>query len=333
MLAEFREPWAFAWLGDSNRALITEKRGALKLWQQGQPQQSIQGIPAVDYGGDGGLGDVVTSPDFGTTGLIYLSWVEAGNADIRGAVVGRGRLVLDAVPRIEGLEVIWRQTPKVGGHGHYSHRLAFAPDGRSLYISSGDRRLMTPAQDPRSDLGKIIRVPLGPTPTNAVGLPQQVSLGHRNVLGLKFDSQGWLWGLEHGPAGGDELNLVKPGNNYGWPKVSEGDHYDGSKIPRHRTRPKFSAPAISWNPVIAPGDFLFYSGAMFPEWRGQAIIAGLRTQALIRVAIKGETAQELARHPMQNRVRSVAEDRDGALLILEDGPHGRLLRLARPERK
>jgi glucose/arabinose dehydrogenase len=165
--------------------------------------------------------------------------------------------------------VIWRQVPKVTGRGHYSHRIAFAPDGQYLFLSSGERQKFDPAQDLGVNLGKIIRLlPDGsPAPGNrsptVVAFPRRWSYGHRNVLGLKFDAQGRLWDLEHGPAGGDELNLLEPGKNYGWPLVSDGDNYDGTPIPRNATRPDLAAPAISWNPVIAPGDFVFYSGKAF----------------------------------------------------------------------
>lgn len=155
------------------------------------------------------------------------------------------------------------------------------------------------------------------------------SYGHRNVLGLKFDAQGRLWDLEHGPQGGDELNLVKPGQNYGWPLVSDGDHYGGKPIPRNRTRPDLAQSAISWNPVIAPGDFVFYSGKMWPEWRDQALIAGLGCECLVRVRIDGEKANEEARYPMGKRIREIAEAPDGSLLLLEDGEDARLLRLTR----
>jgi glucose/arabinose dehydrogenase len=337
-VAQFDEPWALAFLPGKPAALITERKGKLKLWQEGGDVREIDGVPTVAYGGQGGLGDVALAPDFATSRLIYLSWAEPGEGDTRGAAVGRAKLVTEGAPRLEGLKIIWRQQPKVTGKGHYSHRMAFSPDGQYLFIASGERQKMTPAQDLSNNLGSIVRLlPDGtPAPGNpfadGAGVTKQIwSYGHRNILGLKFDAQGRLWDLEHGPRGGDELNLVKPGRNYGWPLVSDGDHYGGEPIPRHATRPDLAAPAISWNPVIAPGDFIFYRGNAFPQWRGQAIIAAMQPAAIVRVAIDGEKAREVARYPMAHRIREIAQRDDGSIWLLEDGKEagaGRLLRLA-----
>jgi glucose/arabinose dehydrogenase len=331
--ARFDEPWAIAFLPDG-AALVTERAGKLKLWRAGTTSREVAGVPRVDYGGQGGLGDVALAPDFASSGMIYLSWVEAGSGDNRGAVVGRAKLVMGNAPRLENMQVIWRQEPKVSGRGHFSHRITFSPDGRYLYVSSGERQKFTPAQDLGTNLGKVLRLlPDGtPAPGNPFaargGIATQVwTLGHRNLLGLEFDAQGRLWDLEHGPRGGDELNLLKPGQNYGWPIVSNGDHYDGRKIPRHATRPDFAAPAISWNPVIAPGGFTFVRGGNFPDWQGQALIGGMGPPSLVRVAIDGERAREVARYPMDTRIRAVEQGTDGTIWLLEDGSGGRLLRL------
>ncbi len=336
-VASFDEPWALAFLPDG-RMLVTEKRGTLRVVNaQGQKSPPIAGVPRVDYGGQGGLGDVVLSPDFARDGLVYLSWAEPGERDTRGAAVGRARLVLGpgiTGGRLEGLQVIWRQEPKTTGRGHYSHRLAFSPDGRFLFIAAGDRQKLTPAQDPDQTLGKIVRLtPTGGIPSDNPNYDQGRvraqwwSTGHRNILGMAFDAQGRLWEVEHGPAGGDELNLVKRGANYGWPVVSNGDHYDGRPIPRHRTRPEFEAPKLTWNPVIAPGDMAFVTGPMFPAWRGSLLITGLASQALVRVTFAGETAREAERFEFENRLRDVTMGPDGAIWLLEDGEGGRLLRL------
>ena len=331
----FDEPWALAFLPGTPCALVTERAGRLMLWQEGKPSRTVSGTPKVAYGGQGGLGDVKPAPDFATSGMIYLSWAESGSRDTRGAVIGRARLVLGDRPRLEGLAVIWRQDPKVPGEGHYSHRLAFSPDGKYLFVSSGERQKFTPAQDLDTNLGKVLRLlPDGtPAPGNPFaargGVAAQIwTYGHRNLLGLKFDETGRLWDAEHGPAGGDELNLLKPGQNYGWPLVSDGDNYDGTPIPRHRTRPDLAAPAISWNPVIGPGDFIFYRGAQFPAWRGHALIAGLVSGGLVDVAITGEHAREVARYDFGTRLRDVAERDDGTIWVLEDGSNARLLKLS-----
>lgn len=315
--------------------LVTEKRGKLKCWSKSGVREIDRG-PTVDYGGQGGLGDVVFQPRMANFPHVYLSWVEAGQSDTRGAVVGRGVLQHPCMIWTPPPAVIWRQTPKTTGRGHYSHRLAISPDGAYLFVASGERQKMTPAQDLTNNLGKILRLNLDGTPAagnpfaDKGGVAAEIwSYGHRNILGLQFDAQGRLWALEHGPAGGDELNLVKPGQNYGWPLVSDGDHYDGRAIPRNSTRPDLAQPAISWNPVIAPGDFIFYSGKMWPEWKGQALIAALGSEGLVRVRIDGEKASEQARYPLGKRIRAIHEAPDGSLYVLEDGEGGRLLRLSK----
>lgn len=342
-VAQFDEPWAMAFDEGTGTLFITERKGTIRFLTPDRKIGEVAGVPKVDYGGQGGLGDFIFAPGQRSTTLdrrvVYLSWAEAGQGDTRGAAVGKADLVC-AEPlkcRLDNLKVIWRQTPKVTGRGHYSHRLAFSPDGKYLFVASGERQKFTPAQDLKTNLGKIVR--LLPDGTPAPGNPyagkgsptdQIWSYGHRNILGLAFDPRGRLWDLEHGPAGGDELNLVKPGANYGWPLVSEGDHYDGKPIPRHSTRPDLARPAISWNPVIAPGDYIFYTGDKFPAWKGEAIITGLVATGLVRVRIDGETGVEEARYPMDNRIRDIAQGPDGAIWLIEDGEgsdSGHLLKL------
>jgi len=340
----FDEPWAAAFVPGTSVLVVTLKSGKI-MGVDTRNDRAIffEGVPKVDYGGQGGLGDVAFLPGETASTLtprtIYLSWAEAGEGGTRGAVVGRGRMVCEEhqTCRIDDLKVIWRQA-KVSGRGHYSHRIAFAPDGKTMFVSSGEREKMLPAQDTANNLGSVVRLNLDGTPASGnafsgqPGKAQDIwSFGHRNILGLKLDSRGRLWGLEHGPAGGDELNLVRKGANYGWPVVSEGDHYDGREIPPHSTRPEFAAPAISWNPVIAPGDFVFYSGKLWPEWKGQALIAAMRPAGVVRVGIDGDKARELARYPMDKRVREIVEGPDGAIWLLEDKAGGRLLEL-RPRR-
>ena len=334
-VATFEEPWAMAAIPGSGRALVTERRGRLLLWEDGGAVTAVAGVPAVDYGGQGGLGDVVLHPRFAENDLVYLSWVEAGEGDTRGAVVGRARFVEggDSGPRLEGLQVIWRQQNKVAGRGHFGHRIAFSPDGY-LFISNGERQKFDPAQDPAQTLGKIVRLrddgtvpPDNPWASRGGVAAQFWTMGHRNPLGLAFASDGRLWEHEMGPAGGDEFNLIERGTNYGYPIVSNGNHYDGKDIPDHSTRPEFNAPEISWTPVISPSSLIFYTGSAFPAWRGSALIGGLSSKALIRVTISGDGAREAERFDMGERIREVEQAPDGSIYLLEDGKSGRLLRL------
>jgi glucose/arabinose dehydrogenase len=332
-VAELDEPWAMTFLPDG-RLLVTEKPGRLLVVTQSGDAVPVQGVPEVGYGDQGGLGDVILHPDHAGNGVVYLSYAEAGDGGTRGAAVARARLVEDDDgARLDDVAVIWRQTPKVNGGGHYGHRLAFAPDGH-LFITSGDRQKFTPAQDMSQNLGKIIRladdgsVP-GDNPFTGQGevAGQVWSLGHRNPLGIAFDDNDRLWVHEMGPAGGDELNLVQRGANYGYPLVSEGNHYGGEAIPDHDTRPDLAAPKLSWTPVISPAGLVIYSGETFSEWRGHAIIGGLTAGALVRVALEGESAREVERIDMGRRVREVEQGPDGALWVLEDRAGGRLLKL------
>jgi glucose/arabinose dehydrogenase len=336
-MGTFDEPWAMTFLND-RQLLVTEKKGALKLVMLGGATGEVSGVPKVAYGGQGGLGDVVLHPQFASNKLVYLSYAEAGDGGMRGAAVARAKLTLDdrGGGKLSDVKVIWRQVPKVSGQGHYGHRIAFGPDGH-LWISSGERQKFDPAQDMQSNLGKLVRlnddgsVPKDNPFADKGEVSAQVwSLGHRNPLGIAFDSKGELWNIEMGPAGGDELNLVKRGGNYGYPIVSNGDHYDGRPIPDHDTRPEFNTPAVWWTPVISPASFIIYSGSEFPDWRGDGFIGGLSSQALVRVEFDGDKAREAERYAMGKGVREVEQGPDGAIWLLEDGDGGRLLKLTAP---
>lgn len=340
VVAQFKEPWAMTFLPDG-RLLVTEKRGALKLYTIGGAMADVAGVPKVDYGGQGGFGDVVLHPKFKENQIVYLSYAEPGDNNTRGAAVARAKLKLTPQGgELADLKVIWRQVPKVDGQGHYGHRIAFDADGY-LWISSGERQKFTPSQDMQSNLGKIVRlnddgsIPADNPFAKDGGVAAQVwSLGHRNPLGIAFDAQGRLWIHEMGPAGGDELNLVERGANYGYPVVSDGDHYDGKPIPDHATEPdRFVKPVIVWNPVISPAGLIFYSGSEFPQWRGDAFIGGLGSSSLVRIEFDGVKAREAERFDMARRIREVEQGPDGAIWLLEDernGPGGRLLKLTRP---
>ncbi len=330
---EFDEPWALAFLPEGG-VLVTGKAGTLWLRADDGTRAQVTGVPEVDYGGQGGLGDVVLHPRYAENRLVYLSYAEAGSGGVRGAAVARGVLDLaDGEPRLTDVEVIWRQVPKVAGRGHYGHRLGFDTEGY-LFISSGERQKFTPAQDLEQNLGKILRlrddgsVPDDNPFAGEGDVAAEVwTLGQRNPLGLAFDGSGRLWVVEMGPAGGDELNLIVRGENYGYPIVSNGDHYGGGDIPDHDTRPEFRPPAAWWTPVISPGGMIIYSGEAFPAWQGQALIAGLSSRALVRVALDGERAAEVTRYDFGARLRAVAQGPDGAVYLLEDGRDARLLRL------
>jgi len=335
----FDEPWALAFLPDGDW-LVSEKSGQLWLYDSAhQDRKPVNGVPEVVYGGQGGLGDIVLHPQFADNHLLYLSYAEAGADGTAGAAVARARLIRDQTGGgwLEGLEVIWRQVPKVTGRGHYGHRIAFDEAGY-LWVSSGERQKFAPAQEMQSNLGKIVRlhddgrVPVDNPFAVQGGVAAQVwSLGHRNPLGLAFDDKGRLWEVEMGPKGGDELNLIERGANYGYPLVSNGDHYDGRPIPDHVTRPEFAAPKITWTPVISPSRLVFYTGHAYPHLRAgvqHAFISGLSSQLLLHVEIGADdSAREVARYPAGKRIRSVNQGPDGRLWLLEDGKHGRVLRL------
>lgn len=330
----FTQPWAMAFLPGSDTMVITERVGNMKLRHADGTVREVSGVPDVVTGGQGGMADVIPGPTFASDGTIYLSWVagETGNA---GAVVGTATLDV-AAATLSDLTVIWEQSPKEAKRGHFSARLAIHDD--HLYVSSGDRQEMDPAQEFDNNLGKILRLTLDGQP--ASGNPwagedspvahQFFSMGHRNPLGIAFDADGRLWASEMGPEGGDEFNLVEAGGNYGWPEASNGNHYSGGEIPDHTEGDGFVAPKLSWNPSISPGSLLVYQGDLFPGWKGDAFLGALSGEALQRVDLDGENATEAENWPMEARIRAVDEGPDGAIWLLQDGDGGHLLEL-RPE--
>lgn len=347
-LTSFDEPWAMTALpksdNKSRKLLVTQKAGELFIVDTATGNKTkVNDVPKVAYGGQGGLGDLILAPDFATTNMVYLSYVEAGSgADSNqfGAKIIKAKLAgLDTdAPSLQEITPIWQQTPKVKGQGHYSHRLLFSPDGQYLYISSGERQKKDPAQDMTVNLGKIIRlnadgsVPKdNPFVGNANDIASQFwTIGHRNVLGMTFDDSGRLWAHEMGPKGGDEFNLIKKGSNYGWPIVSNGRNYSGTDIPDHNTRHEFEAPKITWTPVISPSSMSIYSSGTqndFPAWQSSALISGLSSKALIVVSLdENDAAHERYRYDMGERIRSVLAV-DGEVWLLEDGDNGKLLKL------
>ncbi|GAB6907288.1 Soluble aldose sugar dehydrogenase YliI [Desulfosarcina cetonica] len=333
-VATFDEPWAMTFLPDGT-LLVTEKRRVLWHVTNDGLKTEVQGMWNVAYGGQGGLGDVVLHPDFERNSWVYLSYAEFGdNKTTTGAVVVRARLDMKKSPlKLASVERLWVQDPKVTGKGHYSHRIAFGPDGK-MFITSGERQKMAPAQDVSGNLGKVLRLnDNGTVPDDNPwqdhgGMARQFwSIGHRNMLGIDFDADGRLWVHEMGPRHGDELNVIVAGKNYGWPIVSNGDHYSGIPIPDHNTRPDLEAPRAYWVPSIAPSGLVIYDGDMFADWKGCAFIGGLVSKALIRVDLVGDTAKEAERFKWGKRIREVEQGPDGALYVLEDGSDGRLLKL------
>lgn len=325
----FDSPWAMDFLPGSGvpltkMALVTEKGGRLWLVDVGSgAKQEVSGVPAVKVAGQGGLGDVVAHPDFAGNQRIYLSFAEPGQGDTSGAALGYGRLILgQGQPRLEGFRVIWRQEPKVTGNGHFGHRVAFASDG-TMFVTSGDRQKMDPAQDANSDLGKVIHMT---AEGQRIG-GRYYTLGHRNLLGVAFAPDGRLWVTEMGPKGGDEFNLIVEGGNYGWPRASYGSHYGGGPIPDDHKASGFEEPKLWWTPSVSPGSLLIYTGDLFAEWKGDALIGALSGQAFIRVDITGNRARKADRWDMGKRIRAVDQGPDGAVYLLEDGPGARLLRL------
>lgn len=337
-VASFDSPWAISFINNAEM-LITTKPGALWMVSIDGTKRRVSGVPKPVVGGQGGLGDVVPHPDFAQNNLVYLSYVESHDQGAtRGAVVVRAKLTGGNQPELSDIQRIWGQFPHRPGSGHFSHRLAFGPKGSvhdgKLFITSGDRQEQTPAQRWDMGLGKVIRVNDDGSIPSDNPFQDQGNLaktfwttGHRNLLGIAFDANDRLWTHEMGPKHGDELNLIKAGQNYGWPVVSMGDNYSGAPIPDHDTRPDFTAPNAYWVPSIAPSGLAIYSGKMFTDWTGNAFIGGLVSRALIRVEIDGEHAREAERFGWGKRVRDVEEGPDGALWVIEDRDGGRLLRL------
>jgi glucose/arabinose dehydrogenase len=334
-IGRFEAPFAMAILPPGG-LLVTEKAGHLKLRYAAGSVVDVTGVPAVAQGGQGGLLGVAVAPDFASSHAIYLSFAEPRP---KGSALALARAILvlgQGEARLDGLRVIWRAGSD-GPGGQFGAKIAFSPDGRYLFLTSGERQRFTPAQDPNQLLGKIVRLTLdgeaapgNPFASEGGWRAQIWTSGHRNPYGLLFTPDGRLWEEEMGPQGGDELNLIEPGRNYGWPIVSNGDNYSGQPIPDHPSRPDLAAPALWWNPSISPGGMLYYTGAMFPQLRGSLLIAALSAEGVARVTLDGASARPAEFWDMGTRIRDVAQAPDGAIWLLEDGGKGaggRLLRL------
>ena len=341
VVSEFDSPWAMSFI-NSDSLLVTTKTGKLWLVNANGEHSLVSGVPKVFAGGQGGLGDVVLHPNYEKNNLVYISYIDSDDAGkTRYASVIRGTLENSDKPQLKNIETIWKQTPAQSGKGHFSHRIAFGLDGtqhaRKIFITSGDRQEQTPAQQWDMALGKIIRLNEDGTipkdnPFQDKGDLAKTfwTVGHRNALGIAFAKDGQLWAHEMGPRHGDEFNLIVAGENYGWPIVSEGNHYGGTRIPPHETRPEFMNPKLYWVPTVAPSGLIFYEGDEFSEWDGNAFIGGLKSKALVRIGFNNGEPFEAERFSWSKRVREVEMGHGGAIWVLEDGSSGRLIKFTKP---
>ncbi|RJR30709.1 MAG: PQQ-dependent sugar dehydrogenase [Desulfobacteraceae bacterium] len=334
LLAGLDHPWGMAFLPDG-RLLITERNtGHLYMLQTDRSlSKPLGGVPKVHASGQGGLMDVAVDPKFEENRYVYLSYAKPGAGGKSSTALGRGRL---ADNRIENFQDIFVQEPYIDGSKHFGNRIAFSPDGRYLFLALGERFQFDPAQDLSNHLGKVIRIhPDGSVPKDNpfVGRENERaeiwSFGHRNIEAMAFQpGTGALWVGEMGPKGGDELNKIEKGANYGWPVVSWGDHYDGRKIPDPPARPEFKDGVKSWTPVISPSGMIFYEGNMFPDWRHNALIGGLTSKELVRLVFDGTRVVEEDRLPLPERIRDVQTGPDGAIYLLTDQDDGKLWRIS-----
>jgi glucose/arabinose dehydrogenase len=327
-------PWALAFLPDG-RLLVTERPGRLRIVDQdGRASEPLAGVPQVLARGQGGLLDVALDARFADTRLVYLAYAEPGEGGTAGTAVARGRL---GDGRLEDVQVIYRQQPKVRGANHFGSRLVFARDG-SLFVTQGERfDYRDQAQDLSSGLGKIVRIhPDGSVPRDnpfvgrAGAQPEIWSYGHRNVQSAALHPQtGQLWTVEHGARGGDELNRPEAGKNYGWPVISYGVHYSGAKIGEGTAKPGMEQPVYYWDPVIAPSGLTFYKGEEFRDWQGSLLIGSLRPGLLVRLTLDDGRVTSEARYlaDLGERIRDVRQGPDGRLYLLTDSRDGHILRV------
>jgi glucose/arabinose dehydrogenase len=360
-------PWRIAFLPDG-RMLITEKVGPIWLVTQTGEKTPVANAPAVLAKGQGGMLGIYLSPHYASDHYVYLTYSEPGEPAGSSLALARAKLTLGSgTASLDDLKVIWRDGER-GLGGQFGAQIAFAPDGKYLYLTVGERQRFTPAQDPNQPLGKILRLTLDgkPAPGNPMagkkGTPtvpvidppadteaaktapvvrtytfpganltpsETWSIGHRTPYGLAFSPDGKLWEVEHGPKGGDELNLIQPGKNYGWPLVSYATNYNGVPIPSPDTRPDLVKPVIYWTPIIAPGNIMFYTGNMFPALKGSALVGGLASHTINHIVFDGKGGAKPAERWDTGtlRVRDIEQASDGALWILEDANPGGVYRV------
>ena len=342
VISTFSYPWSFSFL-NNDHLLVATKPGKIWLLDSAGSKKEVKNSVSVEYGGQGGMGDVVPHPNYAKNYYIYFSYITSDDGGkTRYAAVDKAILRDVNSPKLERIERIWEQFPAVTSKGHFSHRIAFGPKGsvqeNKIFITSGDRQMQDPAQMWDTNFGKIVRlnddgsVPKDNPFKNRGELAKTFwTTGHRNALGLAFDQKNHLWANEMGPRHGDELNLIVPGSNYGWPLVSEGNHYNGAVIPPHDTRPEFTPPVVYWVPTLAPSGLTFYSGNEFKEWQGQAFLGGLKGKSLVRLKFKDEQVIEEERFSWQVRVRDVEVENSGSIWVIEDGSNARLIKFSLPK--
>lgn len=343
-LATLATPYAVAPMTDGQALYLEAFNGIKILHLDGSSSAPVTGVPKNFFYPF----DLILAPDFTTSHRIFVSYAEFGpdRGETQGADDGLGNganlavfsgiltIGQDGSGTLTDSKVIWRQVPRELAAGEFGARMVFSPDSKYLFITAGDRSTFQPAQDNANTLGKIVRIfpdgsiPLDNPYSGQSGLrPEIWTTGHRNPYGIAFDAQGRLWEHENGPKGGDELNLIKRGANYGWPLVSWGNHYDDGPIPKPKPGDGFVEPAVDWTPAIAPSGLVIYNAALFPKLVGHAIIGGMQAKGLVLVQLNGETAKEVDRLDLGARIRDVRQGPDGAIWVLEDAPTGNLLRL------
>jgi len=359
-VATFTSPWRLAFLPDG-RMIVTEKVGPIWIVTQDGKKTPVENAPKAVFKGQGGMLGVFLSPNYAKDHFVYITYAEPQAVGGSSLAMARAKLTLGAdKASLDDLKVLWRDG-EGGEGGQFGAQIAFAPDGKSLFLTSGDRQRFTPAQDPNQPLGKILHLTLDGKPaadnpmagkTGSATVPvidppkdtetaktapvvrtytfpgpnltpaETWATGFRTPYGLAFAPDGRLWEVEHGPRGGDELNLIEKGKNYGWPLVGEAPNYDGVPVPGPETRPDLQKPVLYWTPVIAPGNLIFYKGKAFPQWNGSALVSGMGTKSLSRLIIKGATAQSAERWDVGRRIRDVEVGPDGTLWMLEDPNQG-----------
>jgi glucose/arabinose dehydrogenase len=334
----FNKPWAIAFLPD-RRMLVTEKpTGRLYIvTADGKKSPPVAGVPKVDGRNQGGLLDVELGPDHAKSGLVYFTYYEPREGG-NGLAVARARLLDGSQPRLEGLQIVFRMQPTLESTLHAGGRLVFAPDG-TLFVTLGERAIpegRVQARDLGSHLGKIVRIrPDGSVPSDNPladrkgARPEIWSSGHRNILAAALDGRNRLWVAEMGPRGGDEINRVEAGKDYGWPTIGYGEEYSGARIHEATQGPGMEQPVYYWDPVISPSGMTIYSGDLFPEWRGNFLIGGLSSRSLVRLVVEGDrvVGEERLLTDLAARIREVVQGPEGALYLLTDDSNGKLLKL------